>query len=145
MADQCLPMVQYAAEISDNIGKFNFATTYNYDIKFRLKKQIKPSLKWKEIDNALWTKCFSGAGRESYLSGAPVASRRPEKQDHRTCHDFNFAKCTRTMRRFLHKCCKCFKLGHSQQQCFKHQTQGPSTLATTQHPNISASNSNTSG
>ena len=42
---QCLPMVQHAAEISDNIGKFIFATTYNYDIKFQLKKQIKPSLK----------------------------------------------------------------------------------------------------
>ena len=65
--DQCLPMVQYAAEISDNIGKFSFATTYNYDIKFRLKKQMKPALKWNEIDNSLWTKCFSGSGRDGYL------------------------------------------------------------------------------
>ena len=51
--DQCLPMVQYAAEISDNFGKLSFAATYNYDIKFRLKKQMKPALKWNEIDNSL--------------------------------------------------------------------------------------------
>ena len=43
--DQCLPMVQCAAEISDNIGKFMFAATYSYDIKFRLKKQMKLALK----------------------------------------------------------------------------------------------------
>ena len=47
--DQCLPMVHYAAEISDNIGKFSFAATYNYDIKFRLKKQMKLA---NEIDNS---------------------------------------------------------------------------------------------
>ena len=62
--DQCLPMVQYAAEISDNIGKFTFALTYYYDIKFRLKKQMKLALKLNEIDNSLWTKCFSGSGRD---------------------------------------------------------------------------------
>ena len=56
--DQCLLMVQYAAEISGNIGKFTFAATYNYDIKFRLKKQMKLALKWNEVDNSLWTKCF---------------------------------------------------------------------------------------
>ena len=43
--DQCLPMVQYAAEISDNIEKFTFVAIYNYDIKFRLKKQMKPAFK----------------------------------------------------------------------------------------------------
>ena len=37
--DQCLPMVQYATGISGNTRKFTFAATYNYDIKFRLKKQ----------------------------------------------------------------------------------------------------------
>ena len=56
--DQCLPMVQYAAEISDNIGRFTFAATYNSDIKFRLKKQMKLALKWDDIDNSLWDKCF---------------------------------------------------------------------------------------
>ena len=39
--DQCLPMVQNAAEFSDNISKFTFVTAYNYDIKFTLKKQIR--------------------------------------------------------------------------------------------------------
>ena len=40
---QCLPIVQYVAELNDNIGKFTFLVTYQYDIKFYLKKQIKPS------------------------------------------------------------------------------------------------------
>ena len=35
---QCLPMVQYAAKLNDNIGKFTFLVTYLYDMKFRLKK-----------------------------------------------------------------------------------------------------------
>ena len=35
--DQCLPMVQYSTDINDNAGKFPFGTTYNYDIKFRLR------------------------------------------------------------------------------------------------------------
>ena len=39
---QCLPMVQYAAELNDNISKFTFLVTYQYDMKFRLKRQIKP-------------------------------------------------------------------------------------------------------
>ena len=37
-SSQCLPMVQYAAELNDNIGKFTFPVTYQYDMKFRLKK-----------------------------------------------------------------------------------------------------------
>ena len=32
--DQCLPMVQYSADINNNAGKFPFGTTYNYDIQF---------------------------------------------------------------------------------------------------------------
>ena len=36
--DQCLSMVQYAAELCNNIGKFPFQVSYNYDVKFRLKK-----------------------------------------------------------------------------------------------------------
>ena len=35
---QCLPMVQYAAELNDNIGKFTFPVTYQYNMKFMLKK-----------------------------------------------------------------------------------------------------------
>ena len=35
---QCLPMVQYAAELNDNIGKFTFLVTYQYNMKFHLKK-----------------------------------------------------------------------------------------------------------
>ena len=50
---QCLPMVQYAVELNDNIGKFTFLVTYQYDMKFCLKKQIKPSIPWNVIDNHL--------------------------------------------------------------------------------------------
>ena len=82
--DQCLPMVQYAAEISDNIGKFTFAATYNYYIKFRFKKQMKPALNWNEIDNSLWTKCFSGSGRDGCHTSASLTSafKKNEKKDH---------------------------------------------------------------
>ena len=83
--DQCLPMVQYVAEISDNIGKFSFAATCNYDIKFWLKKQLKPALRWNEIDNSLLTKCFSGSGREGYHAGAStsVAHKRNDRAEHK--------------------------------------------------------------
>ena len=57
--DQCLPMVQYSTDINDNAGKFLFSTTYNYDIKFHLRRQADPSLPWNEIDNRLWSKCFA--------------------------------------------------------------------------------------
>ena len=43
---QYLPMLQYAVELNDNIGKFTFPVTYQYDMKFHLKKQIKPSIPW---------------------------------------------------------------------------------------------------
>ena len=96
--DQCLPMVQYAAEISDHIGKFTFAATYNYDIKFRLKKQMKLALKLNEINNSLWTKCFSGSGRDGYHPSAPssTAFKKNDRTDHKTCHDFSFSRCTRS-------------------------------------------------
>ena len=63
---QCLPMVQYAAKLNDNIGKFTFLVTYQYDMKFWLKKQIKPSTPWNVIDNHLWSKCFSGTAKDNY-------------------------------------------------------------------------------
>ena len=50
---QCLPVVEYAAELNDNIGKFTFPVTYQYDMKFHLKKQIKPSTPWNVIDDHL--------------------------------------------------------------------------------------------
>ena len=83
--DQCLPMVQYTAEISDNIRKFTFAATYNYDIKFRLKKQMEPALKWNEINNSLWTKCVSSSGRDGYYPGAPssTAFKKNNRTDHK--------------------------------------------------------------
>ena len=63
--DQCLPMVQYSADINDSAGKFPFGTTYNYDIKFRLRCQVNPALPWNEIDNRLWSKCFAGGVTDS--------------------------------------------------------------------------------
>ena len=35
---------QYSVDINDNTGKFLFGTTYNYDIKFRLRCQAYPAL-----------------------------------------------------------------------------------------------------
>ena len=51
--DQCLPMAQYSADINDNAGKFPFGTTYNDDIKFRLRHQANPALPWNKINNRL--------------------------------------------------------------------------------------------
>ena len=67
--DQCLPMVQYAAELCNNIGKFPFQVSYN--VKFRLKKQSHPYLPWNEIDNRLWTKCFTGVKESNPSSAFP--------------------------------------------------------------------------
>ena len=72
--DQCLPMVQYVAQISDNIGRLTCTATFNYDIKFRLKKQMKQALKWNEIDNSLWTKYFFRSGRDGYHTSASSTS-----------------------------------------------------------------------
>ena len=68
--DQCLPMVQYSADINDNAGKFLLGTTYNYDIKFRLRCQANPALPWNEIDNRLWFKFFASGARDSNFSSA---------------------------------------------------------------------------
>ena len=57
-----------------HIRKFTFAATYNYDIKFKLKKQMKPALKWNKINNSMWTKCFSGFGRDGFHHGAPSST-----------------------------------------------------------------------
>ena len=97
--DQCLPVAQYTAEISSNIGKFTFVATYNYDIWFRLKKQMRLALKWNEINNSLWTKCFSSSGRHGYHPSASssTAFKKNDRTDHKTCHDFNFSRCTRSI------------------------------------------------
>ena len=111
---QCLPMVKYTAELNDNIGKFTFLVTYQYDMNFCLKKQIKPSTPWNVNDNHLWSKCFSGAAKDT--------SYHPDQQGgsnfhfQRTCDDFNYWSCTRGKCKFQHKCSKCFRTGHSQCQ-----------------------------
>ena len=90
---QCLPMVQYAAELNDNIGKFTFPVTYQYDMKFRLKRQIKPQTPWNVIDNHLWSKCFSGAAKDIYHhNNQPGNNFRSQH----TCDDFNYRSCTRS-------------------------------------------------
>ena len=116
--DQCLPMVQYSADINDNAGKLPFSTMYNYDIKFRLKKQADPSLPWNEIENRLWSKCFAGGARESNFSSANFqSSSTPMNQDIKTCRDFNNRTCTRSICKFQHRCRKCFTTRHNQRQC----------------------------
>ena len=70
-------MVQYASQLCENIGKFPFQVLYNYDVKFRLKKQPCPYLPWNEIDNRLWTKCFTGV-KESHLFGAFQSHKKGE-------------------------------------------------------------------
>ena len=75
--DQYLLMVQYTVELCNNIGKFPFQVSYNYDVKFRLKKQSHPNLPWNEIDNRLWTKCFTGL-KESNLSSAFQSHKKGE-------------------------------------------------------------------
>ena len=116
--DQCLPMVQYATELCDNIGKFPFQVSYNYDVKFRLKKQSCPNLPWKEIDNRLWMKSFTGI-KESNLFSAFQSHKKGEfsRLDTRTCFDFNSSWCNRSICKFPHKCSKCFHLGHPQFEC----------------------------
>ena len=99
--DQCLPMVQYSADINDNAGKFPFRTTYNYDIEFRLRCQAKPSLPWNEIDNRLWSKCFAGGARENNFSSATFhSSTNAANQDNKTCRDLNNGTCTQSICKF---------------------------------------------
>ena len=121
---QCLPMVQYAAELNDNIGKFTFPVTYQYDMKFRLKKQIKPSTLWNIIDNHLWAKCFSGSNRESFQNSNQTTSNFHSQ---RMCNDFNFRSCNRQRCCFQHKCAKCYRSGHTQRQCHSPTNSATST------------------
>ena len=102
--DQCLPMVQYSADINDDAGKFPFGTTYNYDIKFRLRHQANPALPWNYIDNRLWSKCITGGVRD-FCPSANAAN-----QDNKTCRDFNNGTCTQSICKFQHKCNKMFHI-----------------------------------
>ena len=87
--DQCLPMVQYAAELCDNIGRFPFPVSYNYDVKFGLKRQSHPHLSWNEIDNRLRAKCFTCV-KESNPSDAFSSHKKRDssRAGTRTCFDF---------------------------------------------------------
>ena len=116
--DQCLPMVQYATDLCNNIGKFPFQVSNNYDVKFRLEKQSHPNLPWNEIDNKLWTKYFTGI-KDSNLSSAFQSHKKGEfsRSDTWTCFDFNSSQCNRSICKFPHKCSKCFCLGHPQFEC----------------------------
>ena len=145
--DQYVPMVQFTAEISYNIGKFIFVATYNYDIKFRLKKQMKLALKWNEMNNSLWTKCFSSSGRDGYHPSAPssTAIKENDRTDHKTCHDFSFSRCTRSVCKLPHKCNKCFTFGHNQRECFKEKYMGAPALAAIQQVNVLSCNPSKSG
>lgn len=141
---QCLPMVQYAAELNDNIGKFTFPVTYQYDMKFRLKKQLKPNTPWNVIDNHLWAKCFSGANREPIHNNYQMNNNF---RSQRTCDDFNFRTCNRQKCRFQHKCSKCNRPGHTQRQCHSYN---PSNIVSGSNtatgnptrPQLPASNAN---
>ena len=119
---QCLPMVQCSTDINDNAGKFPFSTTYNYDIKFCLRRQADPLLPWNEIDNRLWSKCFARGTRESNFSSSNFCpSSIHTNQDIKTCRDFNNGTCTWSICKFQHRCSKCFTTGHNQIQCRKQQ------------------------
>ena len=137
---QCLPMVQYAAKLNDNIGKFTFLVTYQYDMKFWLKKQIKPSTPWNVIDNHLWSKCFSGTAKDNYHPNQWEGSNFHSQQ---TCNDFNYQSCTRASWKFQHKCSKCFCTGHNQWQCHNSGSNNQSSTSfTTSRANLQAGHSN---
>ena len=96
---QCLPMVQCAVELNDNIGKFTFLVTYQYDMKFCLKKQIKPSIPWNVIHNHLWSKCFARVAKESAFHQSTLQGNS-NFHSQRACDDFNFKLCTRSKCKF---------------------------------------------
>ena len=134
-------MVQYAAELNDNIGKFTFLVTYQYDMKFHLKRQIKPSTPWNVIDNHLWSKCFSGAAKDT--SYHPNQQGGANFHSQRTCDNFNYQSCTRAKCKFQHKCSKCFRTGHNQCQCHNSGNHNQSsTSSTASRVNLSAGHSN---
>ena len=136
----CLPMVQYAAKLNDNIGKFTFLVTYQYDMKFWLKKQIKPSIPWNVIDNHLWSKCLSGTAKDRYHPNQQGGSNFCSQ---RTCDDFNYWSGTRARCKFQHKCSKYFWTGHNQWQCHNSGSNNQSsTSSTTSRVNLQAGHSN---
>ena len=136
-------MVQYSADINDNAGKFPFGTTYNSDIKFRLRHQANSGLPWNEIDNRLWSKCFAGGARYSNFSSATFhPSANAITLDNKACRDFNNGTCTWPISKFQHKCSKCFAAGHSQRQCRRQQCN--MQPQSTQSNNLQASNTNQS-
>ena len=125
---QCLPMVQYAAELNDNIGKFTFPVTYQYNMKFMLKKQIKPQTPWNVIDNHLWSKCFSGSAKDTYHSNNQASSNFCSQH---TCDNFNYRSCTWVKCKFQHKCVKCNQTGHNQSQCHNSGKTTPASSSST--------------
>ena len=138
---QCLPMVQYAAELNDNIGKLTFLLTCTYDIKFCLKKQIKPSTPWNVIENHLWSKCFSGVAKDT--SYHPNHQGGSNSHFQKTCDDFNYWSCTRAKCKFQHKCSKCFRTGYNQCHCHNSGNHNQSSTSfTTSRVNLSAGHSN---
>ena len=134
-------MVHYAAELNDNIGKFTFLVAYQYDMKFCLKKQIKPSTPWNIIDNHLWPKCFAGAAKDA--SYHPNHQRGSNFHFQRSCDNFNHQSCTRAKCKFQRKCSKCFRTGHNQCQCHSSGNHNQSsTSSTTSRANLQAGHSN---
>ena len=133
-------MVQYTAELNDNTGKFTFPVTYQYNMKFCLKKQIKPSTPWNIIDNHLWSKCFSGAAKDASYHLNQQGGSNFHSQ--RTCDDLNYLSCTRAKCKFQHKCSKCFRTGHNQCQCHISSNHNQSSASsTTSRANLSAGHS----
>ena len=126
--EQCLPMVQYSADINDNVGKFPFGITYNNDINFRLRHQVNPALPWNEIDNCLWSRCFAGGARDSNFTSANFhPSSNAASQGNKTCRDFNNGTCSQSICKFQHKCSKCFTTGHNQDNVGDNNKQANST------------------
>ena len=125
---QCLPMMQYAAQLNDNIGKFTFPVTYQYDEKFRLKKQIKPQTPWNVIDNHLWSKCFSGVAKDTCHPNNEASSTFCSQH---TCDDFNYRSCTRVKCKIQHKCAKYLQSGHNLRQCHNLGSTTPASSSST--------------
>ena len=127
-------------KLNDNIVKFTFLVTYQYNMKFQLKKQIKPSTLWNVIDNHLWSKWFLGTAKDNYHPNQQGGSNF---HSHQTCHDFNYWSCTRARCKFQHKCSKCFRTGHNQWQCHNSGSNNQSsTSSTTSRANLEAGHSN---
>ena len=119
--DQCLPMVQYTAEISSNIGKFTFVATYNYDIWFRLKKQMRLALSGMKSTTACGPSVFPALAE---MATIPVPhhqlpSRRMTEQITRPAMTSTSPDVPDLLTsRFPYKCNKCFKFAHNQREYF---------------------------